>query len=107
MGSRVNTQNIQEFASSATRQGHIRLVGVVCSAYFSATMQSNIITVIPVYNGEKFIRQTLESAAKQTMRADRVIVLDTCSNDGTEKIVKEFQPIRCEYIRNPKNLGLF
>src|ERR1043165_5260573 len=70
-------------------------------------MQYNLITVIPVYNGEKFIRQTLESVAKQTLRPDRVIVLDNCSTDGTERIVKEFQPIKCEWIRNPTNIGLF
>ena len=70
-------------------------------------MQSNIITIIPVYNGEKFIRLTLESVAVQTLRPDRVIVLDNCSTDCTEKIVKEFGPIKCEWIRNPRNLGLF
>ncbi|HVV73318.1 MAG TPA: glycosyltransferase family A protein [Verrucomicrobiae bacterium] len=70
-------------------------------------MKFNIITVIPVYNGEKFIRQTLESVAKQTQRPDRVIVLDNCSTDGTEKVVRSFQQIQCEFIRNPTNLGLF
>ena len=70
-------------------------------------MQFNLITVIPVYNGEKFIRQTLESVAKQTLKPDRLIVLDNCSTDGTENIVKSFSTIRCEWIRNPSNLGLF
>ena len=70
-------------------------------------MKSNIITVIPVYNGEKFIRQTLQSVAEQTLKPDRLIVLDNCSTDGTAKIVKEFQGVKCEYIRNEKNLGLF
>src|SRR6266568_6793188 len=70
-------------------------------------MKPSIITVIPVYNGEKFIRQTLESVAGQSMKPDRLIVLDNCSTDGTAKIVHEFQGFKCEYIRNPKNLGLF
>ena len=70
-------------------------------------MRCNIITVIPVYNGEKFIRQTLESVAKQTLRPDRVVVLDNCSTDGTEKIVKAFQGVNCEWFRNATNLGLF
>jgi len=26
---------------------------------------------------------------------------------ATEGVVKSFQPVKCEYIRNPKNLGLF
>src|SRR6266404_9230804 len=70
-------------------------------------MKANIITVIPVFNGGKFIRQTLESVAKQTLRPDRLIVLDNCSTDNTEQIVQSYQDIKCEWIRNPKNLGLF
>jgi glycosyltransferase involved in cell wall biosynthesis len=70
-------------------------------------MPSNIIAAIPVYNGEKFIGATLQSVAEQTVRPDRVIVLDNCSTDNTERVVKEFKPIACEWIRNPKNLGLF
>jgi len=70
-------------------------------------MKFNLITAIPVYNGEKFIRETLESVAKQTLRPDRLVVLDNCSTDRTENIVKDFQPIKCEWVRNPTNLGLF
>lgn len=70
-------------------------------------MQSNIITVIPVYNGERFLLRTLQSVAAQTVRPDRLIVLDNCSTDGTEKIVREFQAIKCEWLRNERNLGLF
>src|SRR5436190_7957136 len=69
-------------------------------------MQSNIITVIPVYNGEKFIGETLASVVKQRLKPDRVVVLDNCSTDNTEKVVKESE-VKCEWIRNPKNLGLF
>src|SRR5262245_37114558 len=70
-------------------------------------MQSNIITVIPVYNGEKFLLRTLESVAAQALKPDRLIVLDNCSTDSTPTIVQEFAGLKCEYIRNPSNLGLF
>lgn len=70
-------------------------------------MKSKIITIIPVFNGEKFILQTLESVAAQTLRPDRVVVIDNCSTDSTEKIVKEFAGFKCEWQRNPTNLGLF
>jgi glycosyltransferase involved in cell wall biosynthesis len=66
-----------------------------------------LITTIPVRNGEQFIAQTLESIARQTLRPDRVIVIDNCSKDRTEEIVKNFKSIPCEFIRNPKDLGLF
>lgn len=69
--------------------------------------QSRVITVIPVYNGERFIRQTLESLARQTVRPDRVVVLDNCSTDRTEEIVRGFELLRCEWVRNERNLGLF
>ena len=70
-------------------------------------MQSNLITVIPVYNGERFLLRTLQSVANQTRRPDRLVVLDNCSTDGTGRIVREFPGMKCEYIRNERNLGLF
>ena len=45
--------------------------------------QAHIISVIPVYNGERFLRATLDSLASQTIQPDRVIVLDDASTDGT------------------------
>ena len=68
---------------------------------------SLLTTVIPVYNGEKFLPATLESVAAQTRRPDRVVVLDDGSTDGTARIAKEFSGIQVEHVLNPKNLGLF
>ncbi len=70
-------------------------------------MKCKLITVIPVYNGEEFIGQTLQSVATQVVRPNRLIVLDNCSKDRTEAIAREFKGLPCEYIRNEKNLGLF
>jgi glycosyltransferase involved in cell wall biosynthesis len=68
---------------------------------------NKIITTIPVRNGEQFIAQTLESVARQTLKPDRVVVIDNCSKDRTEEIVRNFKGFPCEFIRNPKDLGLF
>lgn len=70
-------------------------------------MKSRIVTAMPVYNNEEFILQTLESLANQTMRPDQVIVCDDGSTDGTESMVREFRAIKCEWLPNPKRLGLF
>ena len=70
-------------------------------------MQSNVTTVIPGYNGERFLLRTLQTVAQQTKRPDRLIVLDNCSTDRTEQIVRAFTELKCEFIRNEKNLGLF
>jgi glycosyltransferase involved in cell wall biosynthesis len=66
-----------------------------------------ILTTIPVRNGEQFIEQTLQSIARQTLQPDRVVVIDNGSTDRTEEIVRNFKEIAVEFIRNPKDLGLF
>ena len=52
---------------------------------------SLLVTVIPVYNGDRFLEATLESVACQTRRPDRVIIQDNCSTDGTHRIAKAFE----------------
>src|SRR4051812_33571633 len=63
-------------------------------------------TVIPVYNGEKFLTATLRSVAKQTRLPDRVIILDNCSTDRTHEIVENFHDLKCEWHQNEQNIGL-
>ena len=70
-------------------------------------MKSRIITAIPVFNGEAFIEKTLASVARQTRQPDRVVVFDNGSTDQTEALVRNCPGLRCEFIRNPANLGLF
>src|ERR1051325_2936248 len=48
--------------------------------------------VIPVYNRLKFTRDCLDSLEKQTIPADKIIVVDDGSNDGTEEVLKEWYP---------------
>lgn len=63
--------------------------------------------VIPVFNGERYIEETLRCVAAQTRRPDRLIVLDNCSTDSTRKIVEGFAGIKAEWRQNETNLGLF
>lgn len=67
----------------------------------------SITTVIPVYNGEKYILETLRSLAAQTRRPDRVVIVDDGSKDRTEQIVRDFAELKCEWRPNERNLGLF
>jgi len=69
--------------------------------------QAQTISVIPVYNGEKFLRATLDSLAAQTLRPDRVVLLDDASTDGTAELVEAYELLDCELIRGEQNEGLF
>lgn len=49
-----------------------------------------ISVVIPAFNEEKFIRNSLNSLQQQTEKPDEIIVVDNLSRDNTVKIAKEF-----------------
>lgn len=51
--------------------------------------------IIPTYNGEQFIAQTLESVFQQTYRDYEVIVIDDGSQDRTRQILQRY----CHQIR--------
>jgi glycosyltransferase involved in cell wall biosynthesis len=70
-------------------------------------VKAKLITTIPVRNGQEFILQTLQSVAAQTVRPDRVIILDNQSTDKTQEICEGFKDLPIEFIVNPKNLGTF
>lgn len=62
--------------------------------------------VLPSYNHEKFIKQTIDSVLNQSYDNIELIVCDDCSTDGTpdflEKYSKEKNFI---YVRNEMNIG--
>jgi len=63
---------------------------------------------VPVYNGEAFLRQTLESILAQSFGEFELIISDNASTDGTAAIAREFaaRDARVRYHRNETNLGL-
>ncbi|MBI2925098.1 MAG: glycosyltransferase family 2 protein [Verrucomicrobia bacterium] len=63
-------------------------------------------TVIPVFNGERYLLATLHCMAQQTRRPDRLVILDNCSTDRTREIVESFAAWRCEWRQNETNIGL-
>lgn len=62
---------------------------------------------LPVYNGEKYLRQAIESILNQDFSDFELIISDNASTDATEKICRSFaaQDRRLRYIRQENNLG--
>jgi glycosyltransferase involved in cell wall biosynthesis len=46
--------------------------------------------VIPVFNGQAFLAQTLESCLRQTEKRIEVVVVDDGSTDGTKRIIDHY-----------------
>ena len=64
--------------------------------------------IMPVYNGEKFLKYSIESILNQTYRNFEFIIIDDGSTDNSLKIIKEYQKKdkRIKVIENKKNLGI-
>lgn len=59
-------------------------------------------------NGSRYVREQLQSIARQTTAADELVVCDDGSTDQTAPMVEEFaagSPIRLRLARNPIALG--
>ena len=63
---------------------------------------------LPVFNGEAYIRETIESILAQTMSDLRLVISDNASEDSTRDIAQEYaaKDSRIVYHRNPENLGI-
>lgn len=69
--------------------------------------QPLVSVAVPVYNGERYLRATLDSILKQTWRNLELIICDNCSTDGTEEICRAYAKAdpRVRYFRADSNLG--
>lgn len=56
--------------------------------------------IIPAYNAEKYLAETIESALAQTLQEIEVIVVDDGSKDGTAQIAQSFPRVRYAYQAN-------
>jgi glycosyltransferase involved in cell wall biosynthesis len=62
---------------------------------------------MPVYNGEKYVAESIRAILAQTFSDFELIISDNASDDRTEQICREFarQDSRIRYFRNAENIG--
>lgn len=62
---------------------------------------------VPVYNGERFLPETLDSLLAQTEGDFEILLCDNGSSDGTEAICRDYaaRDPRIRYERNERNHG--
>lgn len=62
---------------------------------------------VPVYNGENYLTETLDSILAQTFTDFELIISDNASTDRTEAICRKYaaQDHRIRYLRSASNLG--
>lgn len=70
--------------------------------------ESMISIVLPVYNGERYLKKSIESCLNQSYRNWELLIIDDGSTDRSAEIAKEYVQIdsRVHYYRNEHNLKL-
>ena len=60
---------------------------------------------VPVFNGENYIRESIDSVLNQTEKNFELIVIDNCSTDHTVEIVASYKDPRINIFENTSNIG--
>lgn len=62
---------------------------------------------LPIYNGEKYMREAIDSVLAQTFEDFELVICDNASQDATEAICRDYaqRDCRVRYLRHAKNLG--
>lgn len=71
------------------------------------TYSSFVTVIMPVYNGERYLEQAVQSALSQTYRNFELIVVDDCSTDQSTKIIEQhLSDDHVVFLQNEKNMGV-
>lgn len=65
--------------------------------------------LIGAYNSQNYIVECLDSVNKQSLKPQKIVIIDDCSSDSTLKSIHEYKAtsiIPIHIIANKKNLGL-
>ncbi|MHA2039282.1 MAG: glycosyltransferase, partial [Promethearchaeota archaeon] len=65
-----------------------------------------ITVLMPVYNNEKFLRESVDSILNQTFKDFEFIIINDGSTDRTKKILNAYKDFRIRVIDNDKNIGI-
>ena len=62
---------------------------------------------LPVYNGEKYLAESLDALLGQSYEDFELVISDNASTDGTSDICRRYgkQDSRIRYVRQPRNIG--
>ena len=70
------------------------------------SVQPKTSIIMPVYNGEKYLAEAVESILDQTFKEFEFLIINDGSRDGTATILSQYRDPRIKVIDNGKNIGL-
>lgn len=69
---------------------------------------SKVSVLMTTYNRAEFLSKAIDSVIFQTFKDWEFVIIDDCSTDNTEEIIKEYMKfgLPIKYVRNEENLGV-
>jgi len=67
---------------------------------------SQISILMNCYNGEKYLKEALDSVFSQTFLDWKIVFIDNCSTDNSAQIVKSYDNEKIEYYKTEVNVPL-
>ena len=68
--------------------------------------QPLVSVILPVYNGEKFLKSAIDSILEQTYTNFELIIINDGSTDNSESIIRSYKDSRIKYVINDHNIKL-
>ena len=65
-----------------------------------------VTVLMPVYNGEKYLKEAIDSILSQTYTNFEFLIINDASIDSSENIILSYNDARIRYVKNESNLRL-
>jgi glycosyltransferase involved in cell wall biosynthesis len=65
-----------------------------------------VTVLVPIFNGEKYLRECVESILNQTFTDFECLVINDGSTDGSAALLKSLSDHRIRYVENETNSGI-
>lgn len=81
--------------------------GSIATEYFMTYSETSplIGVIMPVYNGERYLREAVDSVLSQNFQRFELIIIDDGSEDSTANILRSYSDSRLKVVTHPQNRG--
>jgi hypothetical protein len=69
-------------------------------------MTHRVTVLMPVYNGQRYLREAIESILAQTFRDFEFLIINDGSTDRSREVICSYRDARIRLVDNGRNLGL-
>lgn len=74
--------------------------------FFGEKTLKLVSVILPIYNGERYLKEAIESCLNQTYENIEIVVVDDASTDKSLEIIRSYQDPRIKIFFHAENLGI-